>query len=183
MPTNLESSAMAIGLEKVSFHSNPKKGNAKECSNYYTIASFHMLLKSCSKSSKLDFNSMWTENFQMYKLNLEKARNQRSNCQHLLDQIKSKRIPEEHLLLLLLHWLCWSDCVDHNKLWKILKEMETPDHLSCLLRYLYAGQEAKELKWNNRLVQNWDRSVSRLYIVTLLILLICRIHQAECSAE
>ena len=33
------------------------------------------------------------------------------------------------------------DCVDHNKLWKILKEMEIPDHLTCLLRYLYAGQE------------------------------------------
>ena len=34
------------------------------------------------------------------------------------------------------------DCVDHNKLWKILKEMGTPDHLTCLLRNLYAGQEA-----------------------------------------
>ena len=38
MPANLESSAVATGLEKVSFHSNPKKGNAKECSNYHTIA-------------------------------------------------------------------------------------------------------------------------------------------------
>ena len=38
MPANLENSAVAIGLEKVSFHSNPKKGNAKECSNYHTIA-------------------------------------------------------------------------------------------------------------------------------------------------
>ena len=38
MPANLESSAVATGLEKVSFHSNPKKGNAKECSNYCTVA-------------------------------------------------------------------------------------------------------------------------------------------------
>ena len=37
------------------------------------------------------------------------------------------------------------DCVDHNKLWKILKEMRTPDHLTCLLRNLYAGQEVTEL--------------------------------------
>ena len=37
------------------------------------------------------------------------------------------------------------DCVVHNKLWKILKEMEIPDHLTCLLRNLYAGQEAIEL--------------------------------------
>ena len=37
------------------------------------------------------------------------------------------------------------DCVDHNKLWKILQEMIIPDHLTCLLRNLYAGQEATEL--------------------------------------
>ena len=51
----------------------PKKGNAKECSNYLTIASISTLIKQCSKFSKLDFNSIWTENFQMVKLNLEKA--------------------------------------------------------------------------------------------------------------
>ena len=45
--------------------------------------------------------------------------------------------------ILLLYWKCQAfDCMDHNKLWKILKEMGIPDHLSCLLRNLYAGQEA-----------------------------------------
>ena len=77
----------------------------------------------------------------MYKLSLGKARNQRSNFQHPLDHRKSKSIPEKHLFLF--HWLGKNlDCVDHNKLWKILKEMGIPDHLSCLLRNLYAGQEA-----------------------------------------
>ena len=63
------------------------------------------------------------------------------------------------------------DSVDHNKLWKILKEMGIPDHLTCLLRNLYAGQEAtgSNWTWNNRLVPNMKRSMSRLYIVTLLI--------------
>ena len=63
------------------------------------------------------------------------------------------------------------DCVDHNKLWKILQEMGIPDHLTCLLRNLYAGQEAtfRTGTWNNRLVPNQERSTSRLYIVTLLI--------------
>ena len=63
------------------------------------------------------------------------------------------------------------DCVDHNKLWKILKEMGIQDHLTCLLRNLYAGQEAtvRTGQWNNRLVPNRKRSTSRLYIVTLLI--------------
>ena len=61
-------------------------------------------------------------------------------------------------------------CVDHNKLWKVLQEMEIPEHLTYLLRNLYTGQEATVNRiWNNRLVPNWGRSTSRLYIVTLLI--------------
>ena len=59
--------------------------------------------------------------------------------------------------------------VDQNKLWRILKETEIADHLTCLLRNLYAGQEAAVRTWNNRLVPNWERTMSRLYIVTLLI--------------
>ena len=63
------------------------------------------------------------------------------------------------------------DCVDHNKLWKILKEMGIPDHLTCLLRNLYASQEAtvRTGHGTNRFVPNRKRSTSRLYIVTLLI--------------
>ena len=56
-----------------------------------------------------------------------------------MDHRKSKRIPEKHLLLL---YAKAFDCVDHNKLWKILQETGIPDHLTCLLRKLYAGQEA-----------------------------------------
>ena len=73
------------------------------------------------------------------------------------------------------------DCVDHNKLWKILEEMGIPDHLTCLLRNLYAGQEAtvRTGQGNNRLVPNRERSTSRLYIVTLLTELICRVHHEK----
>ena len=53
-----------------------------------------------------------------------------SNCQHPLGHQKIKRVPEKHLLLL--YWLCQS-LLDHNKLWKILKEIGLPDHLPCLL--------------------------------------------------
>ena len=63
------------------------------------------------------------------------------------------------------------DCVDQNKLWKILKEMGIPDHLTCLLRNLYAGQEATvrpgHEQQNNMNMNN--RFQTRLYIVTLLI--------------
>ena len=54
---------------------------------------------------------------------------------------KARRVPEKTSLLL--YWLRQSfDCVDHNKLWKILQEMGIPDHLTCILRNLYAGEEA-----------------------------------------
>ena len=54
---------------------------------------------------------------------------------------KCKRIPVEHLLCFIDYAKVF-DCVDHNKLWKILKDMGIPDHLTCLLRNLYAGQDA-----------------------------------------
>ena len=63
------------------------------------------------------------------------------------------------------------DCVDHNKLWKIFQEMGIPDHLNCLLRNLYAGQEAtvRTRHGTTDWFQIRKRSTSRLYIVTLLV--------------
>ena len=78
----------------------PKKLNEK---NVQTLHSFHTLVRLCSKSFNLGFSSMWTENFQMYKLGFEKTEKQVIKCQHSLDLRKSKGIPEKHLLLL--HWL------------------------------------------------------------------------------
>ena len=61
------------------------------------------------------------------------------------------------------------DCVDQNKLWKILKEMGIPDHLTCLLRNLYGGQEVTvRLDMEQWTGSNRERSTSRLYIITLL---------------
>ena len=75
----------------------------------------------------------------MFKLDLEKAEEPQIKLP-ASDHRKSKRVPEKTSILL--YWLCKSLCVDHNKLWKILQEMGIPDHLTCLLRNLYAGQEA-----------------------------------------
>ena len=77
-----------------------------------------------------------------------------------------------------------------TKNWKILKEIGIPDHLTCLLRNLHAGQEttvrnghgiAHYTMCANR-VPNQERSRSRVYIVTLLISLICRVHHVKCQA-
>ena len=72
-------------------------------------------------------------------------------------------------------YFCFMDCtkvldyVDHNKLWKFLKEMGIPDHLTCLLRNLRSRNNSQNQTWDNRMVQNWEKSTSRLYIVILLI--------------
>ena len=77
----------------------------------------------------------------MFKLDLEKAEDQRSNCQHLLDHRKSKRVPE-NLYVCFVDYTKTFDCVDYSKLREILQQMGILDHLTCLLRNLYAGQEA-----------------------------------------
>ena len=79
-------------------------------------------------------------NFQMFKLDLEKAEEPEIKFQHLLDHRKSKRVPEKHYFCFIDYAKAF-DCVDHNKLWKILKKLGIPDHLTCLLRNLYAGQK------------------------------------------
>ena len=73
MPANLENSAVATELEKISFHSSPRESNAKECSNYCTIALISHASKEMLKISKPGLNSTWTEDFQMFKRDLEKA--------------------------------------------------------------------------------------------------------------
>ena len=88
----------------------PKKGYAKEVQITIQLHSFHMLARLCSKSFKLGFSSTWTENFQMYKMDLEKAKESESNCQHPLDHRKSKGIPKKKNKQTkknnpLLHWL------------------------------------------------------------------------------
>ena len=82
-------------------------------------------------------------NFQMFKLVLEKAEEPEiklpTPAESSKQQESSIKIPTSVLLTLYAKAV---DCVDHNKLWKILKEMEIPDHLTCLWRNLYAGQES-----------------------------------------
>ena len=76
------------------------------------------------------------------------------------------------------------DCVDYNKVWKILKEMGIPDHLTFLLRNLYASQEATGRPGHGTThwfqIRNGVRQ--KLYIVNLLILLICIVHHEKCWA-
>ena len=84
----------------------PKKGNAKECSDYRTITLISHASKVCWKFSKPGFNSTWTMTFHIFKLDLEMAEEPEINLDYPLDHRKSKRVPEKHLFLL--YWLCQS---------------------------------------------------------------------------
>ena len=99
-----------------------------------------------------------------------KGRGDRGQIANICWIIEKAREFQKNIYFCFIDYAKVFDSVDYNKLWKILKEMGTPDHLTCLLRNLYAGQEATvRTAWSNRLVPNRKRSTSRLYIVTLLI--------------
>ena len=118
----------------------PKKGNAKQCSNYIIIALILHASKVMLKilQARLQQNMNWELPYSSWIWKSE--RNQRSNCQHLLYHRKSKKVPDKHLFLLC--WLCqrlWL-CESHQTVENSERDGKGR-HLTCLLRNLYAGQE------------------------------------------
>ena len=109
-------------------------------------------------------------NFQMFKLVLGKAEEPEIKLPTSAGFWKKQESSRKNIYFCFIDYAKAFDCVDHNKLWKILREMGIPDHLTCLLRNVYAGQEATiGTGHETRLVPNRKRSTSRLDIVTLLI--------------
>ena len=123
MPANLENSAVATGLEEVSFHSNPKERHAKECSNYRTIALI-------SHASKVMFKILQARLQQYVNGELpdvhggfRKSRGTRDQIANI-DWITGKaREFQGNIYFCFIDYAKVFSCVDHNKLWKILKEM------------------------------------------------------------
>ena len=101
MPANLENSVVATGQEKVSFHSVPKKDNAKECSNYCTIELISHASKVMLKILPARLQQYMNCELPDVQAGLEKAEEPEINCQHPVDHQKSKRVPEEHMRYLL----------------------------------------------------------------------------------
>ena len=79
------------------------------------------------------FNNTWTINLQMFKLDLAKARDQIANIYWIIEKAREF---QKNIYFYFIDYLKAFDCVDHNKLWKILKEMGIADHLTCFLRNL-----------------------------------------------
>ena len=87
---------------------------------------------------------MWIVNFQMFKLVLEKAEEPEIELPTSAGSSKRQESSKKNIYFCFIDYAKAFDCVHHNKLWKILQEMGIPDHLTCLLRNLYAGQEATD---------------------------------------
>ena len=128
------------GKGQFSFQSQ-RKAMPKNAQTTTQLHSFHTLAKYCSKFSKPCFTSTWTENFQMFKLDLEKAEEPQIKSSTSVGSLKKQEF-KKNIYFCFTDYAKAFDCVDHHKLWKILREMGIPDHQTCLLRNLYAGQEA-----------------------------------------
>ena len=136
MPAHLENSTVAKGLV---FIPVPKKGNAKECSNYHIIGLLSHASK-CSKFSKPGFNKYVNQELPDVQAGFRKGRGTRDQIANIYWIIKKAR--ELTIYFCFIDYAKVFDCVDHDKLWKILQEMGTPAYLTCLLQSLCAGQEA-----------------------------------------
>ena len=179
MPANLENSAVDTGLGKVIFIPIPKKGNAKECSNYCTIALISHTSKAIFKFLQARLQQYVNHEIPDVQAGFRKGKGTRDQIANIHWIIEKAREFQKNILELLttssidcsIDYTKAFDCVDHNKLWKSLQEMGIPDHLTCLLRNLCTGQEStvRTGHGTNRLAPNRKRSPSRLYIVTLLI--------------
>ena len=142
MPANLENSAVATGLEKVIFHSSPKKGNAKECSNYHTIALISHASKVMLKILQARLQQYVSRDVPNVQAGFGKDRGTRDQIVNIRWIIEKSREFQKIIYFCFIGYAKAFNYVDHNKLWNILQEMGIPGHLTCLLRNLYADQEA-----------------------------------------
>ena len=133
MPANLENSAVATGLENVSFHPNLKERQCPKCSNYCTIALI-------SHAGKVTLKNLQARHPQYLKCELpdvqagfRKGRGTRDQIANIRWIIEKAREFQKNIYFCFIDYAKAFGCVDHNKLWKILKEMGIPDHLICLL--------------------------------------------------
>ena len=141
MPENLQYSAIARRLEKVSFHSNSKERQYQKCSNYCTIALISHDSKLMLQILQARLQHYMNRELPDIQAGFRKGSGTRNQIVNIHWIIKRARQFQKNVYFCFIGYTKAFDCVDHNKLWKILKEMGIPEHLNCLLRNLYAGQE------------------------------------------
>ena len=141
MSANVENSSVATGWEEVSFHSSPKE---RQCQRMLTVTqqhSPHMLVNSqMLKILQARLKQYMNCELPDVQAGFRKGRGTRDQIANIPWIMEKAREFQKNIYFCFIDYAKAFDCVDHNKLWKILKEMEIPDHLTCLFRNLYVGQ-------------------------------------------
>ena len=138
MPAHLENSAVATGLEKVSFHSSPKERQCQMPKNCTVSHATKLMIKILQTRLQQYMNCELLD----VQAGFRKGRGTRDQIANIRWIVEKAREFQKSIYFWFIDYVKAFDCVDHNEFWKILKEMGIPDHLTCLLRNLYAGQEA-----------------------------------------
>ena len=142
MPASLENSAVATGLENVSFHMNPKGQCQKIFKLTVQLRSFHKLVRLCSKSFQLGLQQYMNREFPDVQAGFRKGRGTRHQMASMRWITEKVRGFQKNIYFCFSDYIKAFDCADHNQPWNILIEMRIPDHFTRLLRNLYVGQEA-----------------------------------------
>ena len=124
------------------FISVPKKDNAKECSNYCTIALISHASKVMLKVLQARLQQYVNSELPDVQAGFIIGKGTRDQIANICWITEKAREFQKNIYFCFIDYAKAFDCVDHNKLWNILKDMGIPGHLTCLLRNLYAGQEA-----------------------------------------
>ena len=119
-----------------------KKSRAKECTNHHTTELISHASKVILKILQARLQQYVNRELPDVQAGFRKGRGTRDQISNICWIIEKVREFQKNIYFCLIDYTKASDCVDHNKLWKILKEMGAIDHLICLLRNLYVGQEA-----------------------------------------
>ena len=132
--------------KKSAFIPIPKKGNAKGCSNYCTIALISHASKVTLKILQTGLQQYVNCELPDVQAGFRKGRGTRDQIANIRWIMEKAREFQKHIYFSFIDYTKVFNCVDHHKLWKILKEMGISDRSTCLLKNLYADQEATELE-------------------------------------
>ena len=142
MPVNLETQQWPQDWKRSVFILIPKRGNVKECSDYCTIVLISHSSKVMLKILQARLQKVHEPRTSRFQAGFRKGRGTRDQIANICWTIEKAREFQKNIYFCFIDYAKAFNCGDHNKLWKILKEMGIPDHLTCLLRILCAGQEA-----------------------------------------
>ena len=132
MPANLENQQWPQDWKRSVFFPIPRKGNAKECSNYRTIALISHTSKVMLKIVQARLQQYMNRELPDVQDGFRKGRGTRDQIANICWIMEKAREFQKNIYFCFIAYAKAFDCVDHNKLWKILKAMGIPDHLTCL---------------------------------------------------